>query len=257
MKECKLYKGEVVITFNDEGKKHLYLVNDEKNNIHDSVADGVTSILSVINKPALIPWAINQMAKNLEENLKTGKVYDELEKEKLIETAKKIYKDKTKDAADIGKIVHKWCEDYIKGLKPERPINEFANNCIQAFLEFEERNNIKFKLSERIVYSRKYNYAGTLDLTAIVNDKNYVCDFKTSSGIYPESHLQTAAYGMALKEEYPSIKIDGSIIIRLPKEGKLETCIISSEEQTENFKSFLGALVLYRGLKVLNLQLKK
>ena len=47
----ELYQGEVQIDFHDD--KHKYYIGK-------TVIDGVTTILSVINKPMLVQWSANQ-----------------------------------------------------------------------------------------------------------------------------------------------------------------------------------------------------
>jgi hypothetical protein len=239
----KLYNGEIELEFNEA--KHHYTVNGE-------TIDGVTSILGVISKPALVPWAVKEMANNLTEKMIVGKAYDEIEKKELIAEAKKIYKSKTDKAADIGTIVHQWCEDYIAGKNPEMPVNEQIRKSVEAFKEFVTKNKVEFKLSERKIYSKKYGYAGTLDFTAVIDGKKYIGDFKTSSAVYNEYFLQLAAYKYALEEEYPELKIDKCMIVRLGKDGELE--VVEGNDSDKNFEAFLGALNLYRRLKEMKFQ---
>ena len=59
---------------------------------------------------------------------------------------------------------------------------------------------VAHKIEERVV-SKKYNYAGTIDVLADVNGQLGVLDIKTSISIYRDYNIQTSAYIEALKED--------------------------------------------------------
>ena len=97
-------------------KLHAYLLDDKP-------ITGVTTILRVIAKPFLIPWAANMAV----DYIKSSKVWElvpntprkiMIEDKKfaeLLDQARKAHTQKRDDAGNIGKIVHKHCENYIKG----------------------------------------------------------------------------------------------------------------------------------------------
>ncbi|MEK6884229.1 MAG: hypothetical protein AABY22_31655, partial [Nanoarchaeota archaeon] len=84
----KLYNELVILEF--DKLKHLYFVTtpDEET----KRAYGVTSILGVLNKPALMFWSANMAAKYVEDNLMPGKALDEIEIKNLAEGAKNAHK---------------------------------------------------------------------------------------------------------------------------------------------------------------------
>ena len=101
----ELYDKTIKLQF--DAKKHHYTVDGQ-------TVDGVTSILGIINKPALVYWSANKAAEFVEKNLTPGKALDELEIKKLssgCKTAHRTFKD---DAADIGTMFHVFCEQFIK-----------------------------------------------------------------------------------------------------------------------------------------------
>jgi len=245
METNKLYHGEVKLQFNSG--KHHYTVDGQ-------TIDGVTSILKVIDKPALIAWAANQAAGYFQSNVKVGDTIDEIQLKNLVEGAKSAYRKFSKNAADIGTIFHEWVESYVKASIsheqiPELPTNEMLRNSAKSFLKWAKNRNVEFKSCERKIYSRKYNYAGTLDFTAVVDGKLVVGDIKTSSGIWDEYWLQLAAYKQALQEEFPEYKIDHTCIVRCGKDGSFEVQELNDFEQ--NFKAFEAALNLYRWQKAM------
>lgn len=238
----KLYNNTIELDFNEE--KHLYTVNDKK-------VDGTTGVLGVINKPALIGWAVNMAVAYFQKIIKAGISYDEIQLKAMSDGMKSCHRIKRDEAGDIGKLVHNWIEDYIKGNKPKMLVNEKAKKCIEKFLEWEKKSKIEFIHSEKIVYSKKYKYAGTLDFIGKKGGKIVLGDFKTSSGIWNEMWFQTSGYQQAYLEEFPKEKISHQIIVRLGKDGSFEVKESKPEDYEGNRDAFLAALILHRRLNYL------
>ncbi len=239
IKKYNLYNGEIVLEFDE--KNHIYRIGDR-------IVYGVTSVVGVIGKPALIYWAVNQCIDNLKSIWKAGKSYDEIEISDILDVAKNIHSEKKNKSATIGDLVHKWIEKYIKakienGSIPEIPINEQLENSVKSFLKWEKENNIEWLGSEKKIYSKQYDYAGTLDAEAMVNGKLAVIDFKTSNGIYDEYLLQVSAYVQARKEE-TGMDYETAYVVKIGKDGNLEVQEI--KEFDEHLKAFLGALEIYK-----------
>jgi hypothetical protein len=90
-----------------------------------------------------------------------------------------------------------------------------AQWAFRAFETWATRVHLKPVRIERIVVSKVHGYAGTADLIARVDGVLSLIDFKTGKAIYPEAHLQSVAYGVAL-EEMGYAALPG-LIVRLPK----------------------------------------
>lgn len=238
----KLYNGSYQLTF--DTVKHLYQVEGR-------VAYGVTNIVGVIDKPALRYWAVNQAIENLKLNLPVGKPLDEVEISRLLESAKKAHTETAGKAADIGTMIHEWVESCIKKLvagekPPKRPVNKEMNQAVSGFAKWVKENKVKFLLSERKVYSVAYNYAGTLDVEAVINGRPAIIDVKTSNGIWPEYGLQVAAYENARCEETGDVY--DTYVLRLSKTNGYEPFEVKKYDASEtrrNFKAFLACLELY------------
>lgn len=241
VKKFKLYNGEVEMIFNDKG--HRYLVNGEEK-------IGVTTALGIMNKPALIPWAVNETVGYLKNELKAGQAYDEFELNNLLENAKKAHRVRKQNAADFGTVAHKWIEKYIKGENPEPPVNKTLKKAVEVFVKWVKDNNVKFIASEQPVYSKKYDYCGTVDFICEINGKRYIGDLKTSKGIYAEYHMQLAAYRYALEEEH-QISYAGCLIVRIPKEEDDVVEIAHINNYQHNAKAFLYALNLTKTTNLL------
>jgi hypothetical protein len=234
----KLYNGEVELTFNEE--KHLYVTGGYQ-------VDGVTSVLQIINKPALMYWAVNMALEHIGSNLKPGQALDEVQLKKLLADAKIAHRAKSTDAADIGTMIHEWIEKWITGKKPETPINVQMKQATDSFLKWVDDNNVKFVDSERMVYSKKWGYAGTLDFTATIGKEFVIGDIKTSTGIWDEYWLQVAAYEQAFREEFADKDVARAVIVRVGKDASLE--IKDSVDYKKNVMAFNAALVLHRRIR--------
>ena len=68
------------------------------------------------------------------------------------------------------------------------------------WLVMAEERGIEWLGSEKKVYSKLWNYAGTIDALARINGELYVIDFKTSAKIYKEYYLQVYGYAQAVHE---------------------------------------------------------
>jgi len=239
LQEYKLYEGKEIIRF-DEVRHSFWNQKGER-------LIGVTSATGVIDKSGpLMYWAVNTTRDYLLDLLKRGIKITETE----IETASKQHRIFKKKAADIGTAIHEWVANWIDGKKPEMPDNEKVVNGITAFLKFQKEHKFKWIESERVVYSKKYKFAGFLDAVALDKKSRYLVDFKSSKGIYSPMLFQTAGYQLAYEEEIGK-KFDKRIIIKFGKEdGNFEVMELNDYEKDK--EAFLSALNLKRRLKELD-----
>lgn len=199
-----LYGGRVLLEF-DTVRHRYYVVDLDGRERH--VVPGVTSILGVMNRPALINWAASQAAEYVAASLKPGEALDDEQIQALVDGARTAYRRTRDRAAEIGTVVHEWIERYagaaIRGhrLRIPLPENEQARRGVEAFIGWTEAHDVKFLESERPIYSRSGDYAGTVDIIAEVNGVLSVLDVKTSTRVYPQYALQLAAYWLAWEED--------------------------------------------------------
>lgn len=240
--KTKLYKGKVELIF--DSFRHSYHVNDPELKRFQEKVTNVTKALNIIAKPALINWAANMAAGSINDALEPGVAYDELQLQAIIQAGRKAHYQKKVDAGLLGTFIHKWIEDYINGEKPAMPVNIDLRNGIKNFLRWVKEHKVEFLVAEQQVYSRKYNYTGTLDFICKFEGKMYIGDMKTSSGIYPEMMVQTAAYRQARNEEFPEEEYAGQIIMRVDKtDGTFEPVRIPEQGWYKKmFVGFIAAL---------------
>lgn len=227
-KSIKLYNGTVEILFDDSldakgEKKHAYylLENDKKVRLA-----GVTTYIGVLDKPALINWAVNVTVDFLRmhiDYLKTGQITTE----EILRMAKEESNRIKNEAGDLGSAIHKWIEEYVKGNNPEMPQDDRVITGVNAFLDWMDEVKGKIICSEKIVYSKQNRYVGTLDFgikigAGPLKGKTLLGDIKTGNSIYEEVKMQTAAYQVADEEEAGKKLYDGRIVLRVSKEDESE-----------------------------------
>jgi len=242
-KEIKLYNGKVIITFGERdwrGNK-IHIFKDKDGNKIESV----TSFTRVIDKPFLIPWAVKLTREFLIEKLNKG---TKITEETILEAANQ-YNIKREAGADIGQAIHEWIAEWIAGKGKKRieiPRDEKIRNGITAFMDFQDKHKVKWLESERIVYSKKHNYAGILDAVGKIGKDIVLIDFKSSNGLYPEFAFQAAGYQIAYEEETKK-KLDYKIIVGFGKEtGEFQIKEYRDGEDDKN--AFLGCVYLKRRL---------
>lgn len=257
MESFVLYGGEVEMSFDDV--THRYTVRDKALPGDKIVPPSITTVLSVINKPALIPWAVNETVNFLRTKLTEGE-HTEAEVEAYFEMAKDAHKLTKKAAADIGTQAHNWLEQYWRSkLFPELfkvgdlPEDARVRNCVQAALKWIADHKIEPILIEKPVYSRKYRVSGRMDKLALVDGRLAVVDWKSSKGLWPEYILQTAAYTKFYEEENPDTQPEDRWLVQLGKEtGEFHAAKFDRQSLEADFEAFIGALTVYRRLQELN-----
>jgi len=236
-----MYHGDIEMTF--ETGRHRYTVDNKP-------VYGVTSVLGVIAKPGLLFWSANMAADHFRDQINPGQAYDEIELELIWKEAKKAHHTKKETAGSIGTLVHKWVEDYCNKKNPGMPVNKIAAGAVGRFLKWVNEHNIEFLSSEQPCYSKKYNYAGTIDGICKIDGKLYIFDLKTSNRMYDEMRIQVAAYKHARVEEFPEEKYEGCCILRVgKKDGDIE--FKAFKDKKYYFQAFLNALRLTKNLKLI------
>lgn len=204
---------------------------------------GVTTILQTLGKPALVPWAAKVTGDYFYNAVNSGRT----DYAAILKEAKAAHRNIAKDAADIGQNVHLYAECTFKKLPLPELLTDQAKRGVEAFHKWLDAHKVEVLASERRIFSHEHYYAGTCDFVANIDGKKVVGDIKTSSGIYPEMRLQTAAYQHALQEE-KKITFDERLIIRFDKKsGDFEAKTFGDFDL--DFAGFAAALKLHRTLQ--------
>lgn len=174
----------------DRGKNHSYLIDNVK-------ALGVTTALSKgMPKPALPYWSAKAVAEYVADLGPAA--YTELlsnfGRNAAVNLLKGIPWSQRDQAAARGTDVHDIAEQLISGAHVDVP--DHLDGYVQSAVSFMDQWKPVPLLTERVIGSYRWMYAGTFDLIAELPDgRRVLFDYKTSkSGIFPETALQLAAY---------------------------------------------------------------
>lgn len=220
----------------------------------------VTTVLSVINKPAIGPWMVKTALECVRQTLVSHlgerplTIFTEYGVDELITESRKRPDAIKDEAADLGTRAHIYIEHLLQGgALPE--CDEDIKPCVDAFWAWYEATGLDIAVSERMVFSHQHRFAGALDGMGRFKDgRKVIVDWKTSSGLWPEYALQASAYWWA-DGEMTGEFADEVWVVRFPKkvpekptEKPFETLRVRSPELTFHH-GFLPALWLYNALK--------
>jgi len=180
----------------------------------------VTTILEIIRRPELELWR-GELG-----NVEANRIRDEM--------------------AQIGTSVHNVCRVFNRDQSFEVPVTSQIGQMFNAYRRWFEMAIDTVIETEQLAVSKKFGYAGTFDLLAVLKGDTIpsVIDLKTSKDFWPTMALQLAAYREALLEE--GKQVNRRLVVRI---DKLETGKLEVKEYTQHardFNAFLAALSLFR-----------
>ncbi|MEU6633828.1 hypothetical protein ABZ905_37000 [Streptomyces parvus] len=169
----------------------------------DVKVPGVTSVLSMLPKPFLTPWAAKTTAEAAVDNLPAVASIAAHDRDGAVDFLKGAYRRYTKTRANIGSEAHDLFERMIRGESidpadiPARMVPYYEN-----FSEFLDVVQPELVRAEDVAWSDTYQYAGSFDALLRIKDDDgqtvtVIADWKTSKDTYPDVALQMAAYGFA------------------------------------------------------------
>lgn len=162
---------------------------------------GVTTLIGKgLPKPALVYWSAKSVAEYVIQNPDAVAQLRLMGEGPAIAALKQIPWEARDVAAARGTDVHNLAERVINGVEVEVPDHLAAH--VQGYVEWLETFDVTPVLTERPVASRTWGYCGTFDAVVKFGRGPFagrvgLIDLKTSSGIYGETGLQTAAYALA------------------------------------------------------------
>lgn len=202
----------------EKTKIHTVYKVDEKR------VPSVTTVLAILSKPALLPWAWQCGIDGLD------------------------YREVRDNAADIGTLAHYLIMSHL--LKQEPDTSEYssqniaqAETCLIKFWDWEKEHSLEPILVEKPLVSEEHRFGGTIDFYGKVDDVLTLCDFKTGKAIYSEMILQLAGYDGLLRENgYPINDIRILRIGRNEDEGFEERKL---KDLTKHWQVFYNCLKIY------------
>lgn len=228
--------------FTFDEKAHVYTLDGKP-------LSGVTTVLGVIAKPALIQWAADMACEYIRGIFADPE--NEVDMDEVLKEARLAHRKKKEKAGAQGTDTHALIEEVVKQAIAKDGYITVAsgdNPAVASFVNWAITNNIKFIESEKRMYSRDWWLAGTCDLVFEQDGKRYVGDIKTMKKIWDRvPYLQMAAYMKMLKETDTN-EYHGTCIINISKEtNQVETAY--SYDFEGDIKAFEATLTLYRALQ--------
>lgn len=187
---------------------------------------GVTTILGVLNKPALVKWANNLGLQGID----SSKYVDKL--------------------ASIGTLAHKMVECEWTGEVPDTTAYspeqlDMAENALISFYNWQEEHKVKPVLVEVQLVSG-LGFGGTIDCYAVVDGVMTLIDLKTGKGIYPEHFHQLAAYAQLLAENDYAVENVRILRIGRTEDEGFEERVVSREQLKPHWEIFFKCLEIYQ-----------
>jgi len=150
------------------------------------------------------------------------------------------------DTAQIGSSLHHICCFFNRDQSFEMPSTSQLGQMFDTYRKWFGMVVDTVVAAEQLVVSKKFGYAGTLDLLAVLKGDTTpsVIDLKTSKTFWPTMALQLAAYQQALLEE--GKEVDRRLVIRIDRveTGKLQ--VREFAQHARDLNAFLAALSLFR-----------
>ena len=167
----------------------------------------VTKALSIIAKPALIQWAVDETIGHLQATLQADTPYPAVTLAAHLNGAAGAAESARRKASDCGSVVADWIHIYIKAriagaALPAKPAEVTASKAVDGILEWEMNNKIRWLATEWPMACPQTLVGGRADTFVLANDRPFMIDFKRvkpskKTGelrVYPEGELQVSGY---------------------------------------------------------------
>lgn len=184
---------------------------------------GVTTIVSLLDKPQLKAWANRLGLQGIDLN---------------------SYMD---DLASVGTLAHEMIQAHFTGDKVD--FNEYsknditrAENALISFYNWIDTMPIKPILNEAQLTND--DFGGTVDMLAEIDGRNVLIDFKTGSGIYEEMGYQLAGYKILL--EHNGHRVDQAMIVRVGRDEEEGFEVKNFPDLTKYESVFKHLLAIYK-----------
>lgn len=157
---------------------------------------GVTTIIGVLDKPAIPRWAAKSVAEYVANNRAAVEHLYDLGPGPMVSALQGIPWQRRDDAGARGTAFHGYAERIMRGEEVDVP--EPIVPLVEHALDFMETYGIRPVLTEAACGSREHWYAGTLDLVADqARGPRAIWDWKSGKAIYSGAVWQLNAYGHA------------------------------------------------------------
>lgn len=185
---------------------------------------GVTTLLGKgLPKPAIPYWAAKSVAEYVMDNPEGVDALRLMGRDSAVAALKQVPWTKRDEAAVRGTDVHALAERIIHGEQVDVP--EHLVGHVEGYARFVDAFGLEPIVTEVPLANRAHWYAGKPDAIVNMGGLVWLLDWKTSSGVYGETALQTAAYARAdfyaptPDDEIPMPHIDRIGVVHVTADG--------------------------------------
>lgn len=204
---------------------------------------GATTILGVLDKPALLPWAAKQAAIATASAIIDGG----MPADRAIEVGRLAPFQRRQEAADAGTQAHACVEAHYAGEPWPEDASEAARACAQRVIDHITQAGWEVVASEwASTWGEHGNgFAGTMDLVVRSGGVSFVADLKTGKAAFDEVVPQLAAY-RRLWRAAGNVLVFGGIVIHAHVDSETINIIeLTSEKLDAGERLFDAARLAY------------
>lgn len=207
-------------------RKHYLVTGDSRiGNGMPTKFKRVSSMTSIVDKPALRYWYMNTALQHIKDNWEhVRKIKDEEPLDEALSSAKASPNKARDSAGDYGTRAHALVQELADGTRTEAIPPELRRVAV-AWSDWINNADLEIVKTEQPFYWHRdgLSFAGTADLIARRGSKIYIVDYKTGGDDekwepYNDHALQLGAYSLCL--EYCTgipVEEQGAIVVKLPK----------------------------------------
>lgn len=199
---------------------------------------GVTTVVGILNKPALVPWANKMGLKGIDV---------------------KRYVD---DKADIGTLAHALIIGELTNQEvdvsdySQQQIDAAENACL-SFYEWQKKHNLRIISAEMPLVSEKYKFGGKYDIFGDIDNIFELLDLKTGSGIWEEHYYQLGGYLILLNENGHHPQQIRILNIPRSEDENFQEITLSGRMMELSKEMFLDCLSIYNRKKEVKRLMKR
>jgi hypothetical protein len=206
---------------------------------------GVTTILGILDKPALLPWAAGCGARAAARAADQG-----LRGEDLVAVAKAAWRKERDAAADAGTLAHAYVEAHFAGegvmADLDDPQQAQAHGVYRRVIDHLTDTGTEVLVSEVAMVHEANGFGGTVDFVLERDGVRYIADLKTGKRAYDEVIAQISAYRALWVLHHPETPIHAGLVVHAPLEGPVVEHLITSEQLDIGAALFAAAHAAYR-----------